>query len=46
MKKKGVGEIKLHGVTVTLSAYGLNKDGKISDRVTQCGRQTDSQVWR
>ena len=33
MKKKGIGEIKLHGVTLTLSAYGLRKDSKICDRI-------------
>jgi len=33
LKKKGIGEIKLPAVTLTLSAYRLHKDRKISDRM-------------
>jgi hypothetical protein len=33
VQKKGIGEIKVHGVTLTVSAYRLHKDGKISDRM-------------
>jgi hypothetical protein len=33
VQKEGIGEIKVHRVTLAVSAYTLHKDGKISDRM-------------